>query len=52
MRKIKWYINTGFAQCKFEGEIEVNDNATDEEIEEIVAEEALSCIDIGYEEVE
>lgn len=45
---IKWCLETGFAGCTHEGEIDVDDNATDEEIEEIVKEEAFNCIELGW----
>lgn len=50
MRKIKWYLNTGFAGCCHEGEIVVEDEATLEEIEEAVKEEAFGYIDWCWEE--
>lgn len=52
MRRIKWYLNTGFAGVSYSGEIEVDDNATDEEIEEITREEAFYNIDFGWDEVD
>lgn len=45
MKKIEWYINTGFAGCTHEGEFEVEDNATDDEIEKLVKEEVFNYID-------
>jgi hypothetical protein len=36
MRTIKWVLDTGFATCRHEGEIEVEDDATDDEIQEAV----------------
>lgn len=36
MRKIKWHFDTGFAGCIHEGEFEVEDDATEEEIGEMV----------------
>ena len=48
LKKIKWYLNTGFAGCRHEGEIEVEDDETKEEIEELAKEEAFSCIDWGW----
>ena len=41
MKKIKWYLNTGFAGCKHEGEFEIEDDAK---------EEAFNCIEWGWEE--
>lgn len=45
MKKVKWYLNTGFAGCKHEGEFEVEDDVTKEEIEELAKEEAFNNID-------
>ena len=50
MRKIKWYLDTGFAGCRHEGEVVVEDEATPEEIEETVKEEAFGYVDWGWEE--
>ena len=50
MRKIKWRLETGFAGCVHEGEFDVDDNSTDEEIEELARDEAFSCIDWGWRE--
>lgn len=44
-------LETGFAGCTHEGEIDVDDNATDEEIEEIVKEEAFNYIELGWSKV-
>lgn len=40
--KIRWICNTGFAGCNYEDEIEIKDDATDEEIEEMVKEEIFN----------
>lgn len=50
MRKIKWYLSTGFAGCRYAGEIVVEDVATPEEIEESVKEEAFGYISWYWEE--
>lgn len=42
--KIKWHLDTGFVGGDRHGEIEVKDDATDEEIEEIVQTVALQRI--------
>ena len=34
MKTIKWHCNTGFAGCKHKGEIEVDDDATEKEIDD------------------
>lgn len=33
MRKVKFYLGTGYASCNHEESIEFDDNTTDEEIE-------------------
>lgn len=48
---IKWTCETGYANCTHEGEVEVDDNATDEEIDEIVREEVFEYIGWGWEKV-
>lgn len=48
---IKWALETGFAGGIHEGEIEVDDNASDEEIEELVRNEAFNEIDWSWERV-
>ena len=52
MRTIKCTVETGFANAvhEFEFEVEVEDNATDIEIDEIVWEEACNYISIGWTE--
>ena len=52
MRRIHWLCETGFAGERHEGKIDVEDNATDEEIEEIVREEVFNYISWGWEEME
>jgi hypothetical protein len=51
MRTIKWTPETGFARATHEGEIEVENNATVEEIEELAKEEALDSISWTWEEI-
>ena len=50
MRTIKCTVETGFANVTHEFEVEVEDNATDSEIDEIVWEEAYNYISIGWTE--
>ena len=50
--KIKWVCETGFANCVHEGEIEVDDDATDEEIDELVRDEVFQEIEWGWVKVE
>lgn len=45
---IEWTLSTGFAGCEHYGTIEVDDDATEEEIDEMVRDEVFSCIDWGY----
>lgn len=49
MKKVKWWLETGFVKATYEGEFEVEDDVTDEEIAEMAKEEAFNNIDWGYE---
>lgn len=51
MRKIKWWCDTGFVGAKHEGEMELPDDYTDEEISDYVYEEVLNYITWGWDEV-
>lgn len=51
MRLIRWCLCLNVAYEKREGEIEVEDDATDEEIAELVEQEAYNWIDLGWVEV-
>lgn len=51
MRKIRAYLETGFAGCAIEEEFEVDDNATDSEIEEQAREVIFDCVDWGWHEM-
>jgi hypothetical protein len=48
MRVIKWYINTGFAGCKHEGEFEVDNETSDAEIDDMVNDEMQNIIEWGW----
>ncbi len=48
MKTIHWYLNIGYAGAEHTGTIEVEDDATDEEIEEAVNDVANNYIDIGW----
>lgn len=50
MRKIKWWLDTGFAGCEHKGSFEIDDNATAEEIEAEVREHAFGHLDWGWVE--
>lgn len=50
MRKIKVYLETGFAGCRIEEEIEVEDDATDAEVEDLAREAIFDRIDWGWYE--
>ena len=52
MRKIKVIIDTGFAGGIHEDELEVEDNATDEEIEEEVQDVVFNYISYSWKERE
>ena len=51
MRKIKWWCDTGFVGAKHEGEMELPDDYTDEEISDYVYEEILNYITWGWNDV-
>lgn len=51
MRKIKAYLDAGFAGCRIEEEFEVEDDATQEQIEEEAREAVFNSIDWGWHEV-
>ena len=51
MRIIKWVLETGFVGCSQEGTFEVDENISDEEIEEAAREAVFSEISWGWEEV-
>lgn len=51
MRKIRWSLETDAVGVRWEGEVEVEDDATEEEIDEIVKTEAFNYISWGWSEV-
>ena len=51
MRKIKWIFETGFLEAHT-GEIEVEDSATDDEIEQLVLEDIFNIVGFSWQEVE
>jgi hypothetical protein len=48
MRVINWHISL-FRQ-KYEGTIEVDDDATEDEIDELAQEQAMQYLDFGWKE--
>ena len=50
MRKIKYNLSIGFTDASISDEFEVEDDATDEEIEEIAKEYVMGYIDWSWEE--
>lgn len=50
MRKFIGYITTNFVGCKADFEFEVNDDATEAEIEEAAHEAAFEHVEWSYEE--
>lgn len=50
MKKIKWWLETGFAGASYHGEFEVDDDTSADEIEEMAQDIAFSQIDWGYDE--
>ena len=51
MRTIKWVLETGVAGCNIEDEFEIDDNTTDEEIDEIAKDAAFNNIGWSWYEV-
>lgn len=49
-RKIEWWIEMSIQGCARSGEIEFEDDATDEEIEEMVKEEVFNTVSWGWSE--
>ena len=49
MKKVSWWLETGFAQGNREGIFEVDINTTGTEIEEMAKQEAFNEIDWGFE---
>lgn len=50
MRTIKWHLETGMVGADREGEIEVEDSATDDEIEAAVREDMWNGLSLTWEE--
>lgn len=50
MRTIEWNLETGLQGADWSGEIEVEDNATDEQIDAMVREEVFNIISWGWTE--
>lgn len=48
MRIIKWRCETGYVGCDIEGEIEVDDDATEKTIDSMVEQEVFNCISWGW----
>ena len=46
--KIKWHISIGLVGCQHEGEFEIDDNATEEEIEHEARETAFDHIEWSW----
>ena len=51
MRKFKGYISTGTLGGTRKFDFEVEDDATEEEIQDVAWEDAQNYIEFGYEEV-
>jgi len=50
MRTIEWKLCTGYVGATHEGSFEVEDDATDKEIDDMVQEEVWSHIEINWYE--
>lgn len=51
MRKFKGHISMSLVGCRLPFEFEVDDETTDEEVEQIAREVALELIDWNFDEV-
>ena len=49
MKKVTWRMTIGFVGAERTGEIEFDDDATDEEIEETVNDDAMQHVDLDWE---
>ena len=52
MRKISWNLETSQQGADWSGEIEVEDDATEDEIDDLVREEIFNIISWGWTEKE
>ena len=48
MKKIKWICETGFAGCIHQGEFEVEDDTTEEEINEMVLDDICNYVNWSW----
>jgi hypothetical protein len=48
MRKVSWYIGTGFVNAKYEGVFEVDDDCSEDEIHEMVMDEVWNRIEVSW----
>lgn len=48
MKTIKWHCGTGFADCVHTGEFEIDDSASEAEIEDGVREEVFNLIEWSW----
>ena len=51
MKTIKWYLSIGLAGATQEGEFEIEDDATRQEIEEYAKDKVFNFIEWDWEEV-
>lgn len=49
MRIVQWRLDTGMQGCVLEGEIEVDDDTSEEEIERLVREEMWGFLSLTWE---
>lgn len=52
MRKIEWKMGIGYGNAVRRGTIEVDDDATEDQIDEQVWEDAVQWVDTSWDEVE
>ena len=52
MIKVEWTLDTGFGpSCRYNGEIEIEEGATDDEIDTLVSDAVHDCITWYWERV-
>lgn len=48
MRTIYWHLDVGYPQVDVSGEVEVDDNATEDEIEAVVKEDMWNVVSLSF----
>jgi hypothetical protein len=48
---VKWHLSTGLSGCDREGEVEIEDDATDDDIEDAVREDMWNFLSLTWQKV-